>query len=272
MEEINLNSWGEFKRHIENFMAEVDALKKESKGKGHVSYPLFRGQADSAWKLQTTLERKIKTSMPVEFYYRHVTSAHRYLTNFSKNNHTVEENPDLSYKRLTTGAWPNYEYLAYLRHHAFPSPLLDWSRSPFVAAFFAFYPEPAIDTSRVAVFSYQEYRGRSKGSSSSQGQIRVQGPWASIHQRHILQQSWYTVCFKNSSKEIPFFCPHDEALASSHLQGTNQDYMVKVTIPTSERKCALKELSRMNINPYSLFHSEDSLIATVSMELFDEIA
>ncbi|MGH6935370.1 MAG: FRG domain-containing protein, partial [Methylocella sp.] len=31
-----------------------------------------------------------------------------------------------------------YSYLAHLRHHRFPSPLLDWSCSPYVAAYFAF--------------------------------------------------------------------------------------------------------------------------------------
>src|SRR5579871_975887 len=34
--------------------------------------------------------------------------------------------------------FPGYDYMAYLRHHGFPSPLLDWTRSPYVAAFFAF--------------------------------------------------------------------------------------------------------------------------------------
>ena len=36
------------------------------------------------------------------------------------------------------GPPPGYEFMIYMRHHGFPSPLLDWSRSPYVAAFFAF--------------------------------------------------------------------------------------------------------------------------------------
>jgi FRG domain len=36
---------------------------------------------------------------------------------------------------------PAYDLLIYTRHHGFPSPLLDWTRSAYIAAFFTFAAE-----------------------------------------------------------------------------------------------------------------------------------
>lgn len=47
-----------------------------------------------------------------------------------------------------------YSYMAHLRHHAFPSPLLDWTESPYVAAYFAF--AKAEDAHDVAVHIFVE--------------------------------------------------------------------------------------------------------------------
>ena len=69
-----------------------------------------------------------------------------------------------------------YRYMAYLRHFGFPSPLLDWSRSPFVAAFFAFRDDPpGKKPDKRSVFAYCENRATVKGGTLGQPLIRAMG-------------------------------------------------------------------------------------------------
>jgi hypothetical protein len=99
-------------------------------------------------------------------------------------------------------------YLAHLRHCGFPSPLLDWSKSPYVAAYFAF--ARAKHDGDVAIFAYRE-RANSAGfkiSGSDTPQIVSFGPIVKTHKRHFRQQSRYTACIRWESDRW-FFEPHD---------------------------------------------------------------
>lgn len=272
----DLDSWAAFKDMIAQIVSDTET-KKKLPNFGHISCPLYRGHASSSWGLESTLERSGFRNMAVNRYYDAARSASRYLENFEGHRFQLTPRTELTFDGMNT-SMPDYEFLAFLRHHGFPSPLLDWSQSPYVAAFFAF-SNPAGDSERVAIFVYQEYYGCAKAWDSQKGTIRTNGPWAAIHERHILQQSWYSYAVKelvtdgkNGPEITPIFCPHEEVFTvSSSLQGRRQDVLAKFTIPRSERRTALRELFQMNITPYSLFRSTDALVSTVGLKIFDDI-
>jgi hypothetical protein len=154
----------------------------------------------------------------------------------------------------------NYEFMIYLRHHGFPSPLLDWSRSPYVAAFFAFAPLPAPGRDAVAVYAFREYLGHGKLWASAGARIIGLGPYAVTHERHYAQQCEYTICKKPDDGDY-FYCNHEEALRDRVIP---QDSLTKYVIPVTERGRVLRALDSMNIHAYSLFRDETSLMQTLA--------
>jgi hypothetical protein len=146
----------------EDFKREAASLLTNAKAEG--SIVLFRGQASNNWRLETTLERS-ELSYEVADHFRTILRIKPEVEAFtglkwSENPSTWDIEQDLlgGYElfgsRLLRGEMPHYSYLAYLRHHGFPSPLLDWSASPMVAAFFAF--RTPSDSDWVAIYAYRE--------------------------------------------------------------------------------------------------------------------
>lgn len=85
---------------------------------------------------------------------------------------------------------PAYEYVLYLRHHGFPLPLLDWSRSPFIAAYFAFAHSPPKGSSeRVAIFAYAERPLGMKVQTGGDPGIHALSPHVSGPRRHFFRKA-----------------------------------------------------------------------------------
>jgi hypothetical protein len=167
----------------------------------------------------------------------------------------IEEESPFLYKDIEI-----YEYLAYLRHHGFPSPLLDWTYSPYVAAFFAMR-DVSEKTDYVSVYVYLEYSGVGKLSSSTVPSIYSLGPNLRVHQRHYLQQSCYTFCVMGASTDR-YYMSHDEV--QPHPEDA-QDLLWKLNIPALERVEFLGRLNQMNINSYSLIRNVESLVESIAV-------
>lgn len=235
---------------------------------------LFRGQSNADWRLTTTLERRTSEIFSFMDYYR---LAGRILPE-------IEAESGLRWNMPTfdeISSWAKsfdhrhygvlaYEYLAHLRHNGFPSPLLDWSRSPHVAAYFAF-SGATTPNSEVAIYVYLESPTGLKGGGSGDPAIRVLGPYVRAHKRHFRQQSAYTVCANflegDGNEHAWRFASHEDVF--SLRQSVEHNLLWKIVLPAKERGKVLKLLDDVNMNAYSLFGSEESLMEKLAYREVD---
>lgn len=259
IEEIRLDTWEEFEKTL---LEDIRWVEKNRKPYSYISDMLYRGHANSEWQLHTTLERfSKKHNNGKEYtwgdYHRILQSIVPHIFSFTEIDYKIED-----FEKQSTSIFvpPAYEFMVYLRHHGFPSPLLDWTTSPYIAAFFAFfYAELNQD---VAIYSYREYLGEAKGGWANDPRISQLGPYVKTHKRHFLQQCQYTICSQDEEKKVRKerkYCFHELAEFSEY-----QDFVRKYILPSSERKKVLKKLDLMNINEYSLFGNEESLMSTLA--------
>ncbi len=234
---------------------------------------LFRGLGDSKWGLETTLERsypmeRCDDTPSLRRYYRTIMAARSAIETLTGKqwnklpdvpafDELLQNNYSFPLDVLLSNQTEVYEYLVHLRHHGFPSPLLDWSASPYVAAFFTF-DDPAAAAERVSIFVLLQ---DTLHSGLNSAHLYVVGRYLRTHPRHLFQQCNYSICVMQGVVGDFLFCDHRGGMKDAI--GPNGE-ILQITLPVSQRVPALKNLDLMNVNAFSLFGSEDSLVRTVS--------
>jgi FRG domain len=261
MEGTDVKTWEDLEKRIADL--------KSSHQTAHGGL-LFRGHGNSSWPLQTTLERRSGPTFRVRDYYRVVRRIQIRVETFTNTQWTVADRDKVE---KLTASWdqftqaliesdlPDYKHLIYLRHHGFPSPLLDWTASLYVAAYFAF-ANPLHDS--VSIFVYCDAPENVKHWDNDYPMITRLQPNVQTHKRHFLQQSEYSVCTHFKKKEW-LFVPHAEVLQRTKQVTSPQDLLWKFNIPASEQVKVLRQLEEYNLNAYSLFGSEESLMETLAI-------
>lgn len=274
MEIIPAKTWSEVKAAIAEVRNRYGITKTIlDNGAEYVRHNdiFFRGQSDSKWDLLTTLERSSSEEFTVERYMHYATECVHEIESFTNRKWNVKSMPDINQELKAEGGnsfrchLPHYDFLVYLRHHGFPSPLLDWTESPFIAAFFA-YSTARLDTD-AAIYCYIERPYGSKGGIGGEPIITLLGPYVSTHRRHFAQKAWYTTSsYLLRSDASHHFCKHNNVFARDNPQ---QDIVVKIQLPGADKIEALRELDDYNINYFTLFHDEESLVKTMAMRSFE---
>jgi len=263
VKEQRLSSWEDFETEIASLFERKKKIQAE---KGMRVYgPFFRGHAAACWKLETTLERYTERCYPTREYYDVMRTTSLAVESFTEKFWNLSDKYEID--ESIPGLPLGYEFMIYLRHHGFPSPLLDWTHSPYIAAFFSFRSKAPFENNDVAIYSHLVYSwSPPSGMDCNKARIDLLGPYVTAHKRHYTQQSWYTICRKPLGNKY-VYCNHEEAIEEN---STGQGLLRKYVIPRSERSKVLDKLFLMNINSYSLFGSEESLMETLAYREIEE--
>lgn len=259
-----LDSFEAFERQVHKIRGEI-AARRRHEYQIHVE-PLFRGQSDASWSLRTTLERRTTEKYSFSHYNGLLLAAGCQVESFTDRVWNLEEG--LSFTESHIPRPPNYNFMVYARHHGFPAPLMDWSRSEYVALYFAFCDAEISEEKQVAVFIYIDTMTGAKSGFVGAPQISRLGPYVSTHKRHFAQQAEYTIAaYRHKETSQWIYCPHDHAFAAASTE--QQDILFKITLPSNMKFDVLQRLHRMNINAFTLFGTEEALMAEMAYKEID---
>jgi FRG domain-containing protein len=234
----------------------------------------FRGACFSTWELKTSLERL--EAVPVYQAERYLLSAFQ-----RRIHHYVDDPPDRE---------DDLEWLALMQHHGAPTRLQDWTKSPYVALFFALeqpgdsVTDPAlwaidldwckqqafakVRAKRASDLRMLDKNGMGKPGIFKTIFLRQQGSGITMvaplqpfrmNQRLVIQQGLFLV---PGNPEVSF---EQNLLAYGSAQF--QKHVHKITIPHAQRLEILGALNKMNINRASLFPGIDGFAQSLGTNI-----
>jgi len=203
---------------------------------------VWRGQRNKDWSLSSSLDRLLDRLNLLgpnrDKLLRDHLDSFKYATRGRRG--------PASAPRLDNDWW------ALGQHFGLATPLLDWTKSPFAAAYFAFETGAVptdyrvvygLDRRAIDLRSYDLLHGR----SLEEGQppvIEFIEPFTDDNPRLLSQGGLFT--------RAPVGVPIERWVAQQ-FAGTQATILLKIEIPDADRLTCLKTLERMNINHLSLF-------------------
>lgn len=236
-EHVEVSNWHDLHLQIDEYFTHYDGY-------------IFRGQADSTWRLESSLTRAIRRTYPDADSDQIQQLADQHLQTFKRN---IRGRCALD---LKTADKPTLWALG--QHFGLYTPLLDWSRSPYVALFFSLFgPCESGQRALWAIFEadIEQFWPRNAKATG----MRVIHPLGHDNQRLVSQNGLFL--------DVPVGQSADGLIEA----GKDMEYvtMYKFVFPDAIRNDVLAALNNMNINHASLFPDliGSSLFANFQLEV-----
>lgn len=229
---LNLSSWREFSSLVTERTLSTSQV-------------IWRGQRAAEWLLESTWGRTLK-KLDIDglLPYKHFKYAGR---GRGGENPEIMESDD--------------DWWASGQHYGSITPLLEWTSSPFIAAYFAFCKDSDEQDER-AIYSLALRTAKVINTK-----LKIKNP--GIHEDHLVVK-FINPAFDNHSGLIRpggLFTKSPTGVdieqwvrKNSGLVDDKEVVLVKLTLPDSERTEILRVLSRMNINQARLFPDQQQAL------------
>jgi len=226
--EVKLSSWKYFSDYINQELLD------------YTTY-VYRGHGNSAWKLEPTLDRIIKSPTSLE-RQRHLDNF-KYETRGRRGSHP----PILEYES---------DWWALGQHHGLATPLLDWTESPFVGLYFAASVAYTEKHKNYAIFAMSQNAINHKNQhilnndnikliNGHKPTVKIVRPQSDENSRLVSQRGLFTRGPNNVDLET---------WIKMHPNVTSRAMeLIKISIPNTTTQDCLRYLNRMNINHSTLF-------------------
>jgi len=231
------SEWGEFKEFVE----------KEVRLIGQA---IYRGQSNTEWDLITTYHRTGQTDITLYFEKILPFMADRIGTITGKQ-------WDLSKPEQRSSL------LTFLQHHGFPTPLLDWTHSPYIAVYFALADsnntQIKSDSSSVFMFDAELWLTDYKqvyNYNSPEKHVSIIQPPLQGNYNYIIQQSVFMFTnIVNITKHIK-------------LNEKKEQYLYEWKFYKKDHPYIMRELDLMNINAMTLFPGVEGMCKKFREDFF----
>lgn len=237
----NCGSWSEFK--VKTLPEMFDGVPA-ARGRYY-----FRGQGSDAWPLMSSFDRWYKTGAQKVLGKKE--AAERFLSLFRDEASRLTPDPGLSSN-------PE-QVLGLAQHYGVPTRLLDWTETPYVAAFFAFSglslsPDA---TQQIAIWCLDTTSAIWKEDTGIK-LLNISSPY---NERLKNQLGKFTLL------QSPFDSV-EEHIAKCDASGRT---LRKITLPATEARLALSDLDFMGINYSSIYPGLDGCARAATLRVLLEL-